>query len=179
MQIFATPATLNAIPTQSVWPGALVKDSTGALYLIDGASQKIPTSAATAADYGLTMPGTITDLQSAAYPTAAAPLTIAVTCADVPYIAGGGALYPVPPTSGLPVTVLDPTTCAAFRKGAPAPGGAVLFQRTTDGYVFYINGGTKRFLNGLAMITAVNGTSPRVQIFATPATLNAIPTAVG
>ena len=177
VHIPATPEMLNSIPTQSVWPGALVKDSAGALFLIDGTSQKIPTTAATAAAYGLTSPGTITDLQAASYPTAAASLTIAVTCGGVPFIAGGGKLYPVPADSGLAVTVLDPTTCDAFAKGAPAPGAATFFISTGNQWIWYISGGTKRFMNGLPPIVAVNGTSPRVHIPATPEMLNSIPTA--
>jgi len=178
----ATVATLASIPTATiVLPVAtLVKGSPASVFLIDGASTRIPIpSFALAAQFGITGYTTVSDTALSGYASSAGQLTIAVTCNGVAHIAGEGKIWSVPPTHGLPTTPLDPATCAALTTSTEVTTGAVLMLQRSTGAIYLIAGGTKTHLLTSAEVTAANGANPLVLIPATDATLTSIPTKAG
>lgn len=189
----ATTSTLNLIPTrapaQAPTPSpapspstplpvaTLVKSASNPMmYLIDGATSKVPiTSFAIAAELGVTGYSTVSDSALSRYSTASSSLNIAVMCGDASYIAGGGSLWTVPNTAGLPTTTLDPATCAALEVSPQAVTGAV-FLRQASGMIYLIVDGRKQAMRTMDEVRSLNGAFPLIYIPATASMLNLIPT---
>ena len=181
--IASTAETLATIPIATVVlpVGTLVKSpSNPAVYLIDGAAIRVPIpSFGLAAEFGITGYSTVTDAALNGYASAPGPLTIAVTCNGISHIAGGGSLWQVPATHGLPTTALDGATCALIPRSPQVTTGAVFLLQRSTGAIYYITGGEKVYMASGSDISAVNGANPSVFIPATDATITAIPTRAG
>jgi hypothetical protein len=157
--------------------GDIVRAPGGALYLLDGTRRlvRVP-STAIAGEFAVRQVRDLTAGVLAGYTIdPAATLGIAVSCGATSYLAGGGQLWRLPTASagGLPVTALDPTTCAAFAQSPRPSGKPILLRSAATGAVTLLDSGTKHRLSSAAL-RAFGGAQPTSVPLAT-ATLATIP----
>ncbi|MFD3443681.1 S1 family peptidase [Microbacteriaceae bacterium 4G12] len=144
--------------------GDVVRAPDGALYLVDGTSRLVPVpSTAVAAEFRARPALDVTAAAIAAYRIdTAARLGIAVSCGPTSYLAGGGQLWRLPSGSagGLPVTGLDPATCAAFAQSSGPANDPVLLRSPATGDIYLVQSGTKNRLASMGAVFAFGGAQP-------------------
>lgn len=179
--ITESDSTLAGIPTRAagLTPATLVKSaSSPTVYFVNGTTGKVPLSSfAVSNEFGISGYSVAPDAPLDSYPTTGAPLSISVACGATRYIAGGGSLTAITaPDAGLPTTVLDTAACAPLAKSSATVTGAVFLRVPANGYIYYISGGTKRFVTTMDKVNALNGTNPLVLIPSNDTVLASIPT---
>jgi hypothetical protein len=176
-------AALATIPTgpQLLGPTQLVKSATSpVVYMVDGLTKKVPlASFTTAAEFGVKGYSTYADSVLSPFTTASGSLSLVVSCGSQYFVAGSGMLWrlTVNQGSGLPVTVLDPVTCAALAQ-APSPITTTeLFLRSpTSGEIYVVRSGAKSFVSSMAALLALNGGTVPAWVSMSSAALATIPT---
>ncbi|CAN5280198.1 hypothetical protein BH09ACT5_BH09ACT5_14310 [soil metagenome] len=162
-------AVLGRIPDGAdiLAPGTLVKSPNAAeVAFVDG-SRRIPIDLfETAYEFGASGYTVVPDATLAAYPSTGALLTVVVTCGADYYIAGGGTITRIATnsSSGLPVTALDPTTCAVLTKSPNTVSGPLFVRSNTSGAIYYVTGGKKQHMTSGADIDAITGGAPTLFI---------------
>ncbi len=174
----SAPATGIVTVTGVAAAGDIVRVPDGSLYLVDGASRLVPVpSAAVAAEFRARPAIDLTADAIAAYSVdTKARLGIAVTCGPASFLAGGGQLWRLPSASagGLPVTALDPATCAAFAQSPTAATEPILLRSPATGDIYLVRSGTKNRLTSMGALFAFGGARP-TYVPASVDTLSSIP----
>ena len=138
--------------------GGLYRTSSNpAVYMIDGASKKIPVSTFNEpVALGFSSLYFVSDADLAAYSASAVPLGYGVTCGQASYVSAGGSLHslvgPAVAAYALTTTALDAATCARLSIGAPASE----FVRVPSGVIYKMENGKKRPFSSLASYNAAN-----------------------
>lgn len=174
-------ATLAAFPSgpDVLDPASVVKTASDpTLYLLTaGTSTLTPIDSGDVySQFGAPSYTVITDGGKAASTVATSPLSIAVTCGSLQYIAGGGKLYAIPSASGLRTTTIDTANCAALPKASTPVTGALFLRQASNGYIYNITAGKKVFMSTMAQVNSLNGSNPLVLVPASDATMAGIPT---
>lgn len=157
----ATAGLLPAGPTQ-VAPGTLVvAPDSGTVYLADGLDSRVTVgSFAVTNELGATRLISLGSADVARYALAPGVLSTAVQCGSSTYLGLGGVLMTMPnalvPVYGLPVTTLDPSTCAALPHSTQVLDK---FLRTSDGTIYAMDSGRKRPIRSYATFLAMGGTA--------------------
>lgn len=161
--IYTVPTSqFNSYPVGFPLLGAatLVKSASGPqIYMIDGTQSKIPVvSFDTASDLGINGWTQASDADLGHYATAAAPLTITLTCGSTSYVGGSGALTAIadPAVSGLATTNVSQTTCNALRKSGSTIENGLFVKGQSSAALYYVTGGKKRFINQWSTVAALN-----------------------
>ena len=172
--------SLGAIPNGSelLGPTQLVKSASSAtVYLVDGLSRKVPIdSFELASDFGINGYSVVSDNALSGYASANAVLTQVVTCGSDFYIASRGSLLRIASnsSSGLPVTALDPMTCAPIAKASTISGPLFLWS-PTSGSVYHISNGRKVYQSSMDNVYALNGGTAPILVATRDAALAQIP----
>jgi len=165
-------ATGTVTVTAVAAAGDIVRAPGGALYLVDGPRRLVPVpSAAVAAEFTARPILDQTAAAIAGYTIdTAAVLGIAVSCGATFALAGGGQLWRLPGTAtgGLPVTALDPATCATVPRSPSPVGERILLRSATSGTVFLLDSGKKHRLSNAAAVRAFGGAQPTTVPLAVP-----------
>jgi hypothetical protein len=171
---------LNRITTgkEALGPTLLVKSpSSPAVFFVDGLAAKIPVdSFAVPAEFGRT--GYVTVSQGAldGYPTAPGPLRSNLTCAGATYLGGGGALWNVKSTNGLPTTPVDSLSCATLPRTGPAAQDEFFVKTAADSASYFVSNGTKRYVTSAGTIGALAPTGSFMFVTMSSAAIAAMPT---
>ncbi|CAN5167073.1 hypothetical protein BH11ACT5_BH11ACT5_15080 [soil metagenome] len=146
--------------------GTLVKVSGGkSIFLVDGLESRIqvPSLDVTAA-LGIKGYTTVSAATVAGYPTTGSMLSYAVSCDGSAYIAVAGVLRPasaeVIADYGVPVTALDPSTCARLTVGADMP----TFIRVNSRSIYMVVDGVKRQIMSVARYGELRGSQVYVNV---------------
>jgi hypothetical protein len=173
-------ASADTIPTGAdvLTVTSLVKTASAVtVYFVDGTSSLIPiTSFALAAEFGVSGYSVVDNSTLSVYTPVSAPLSLAVSCGGVSYVAGAGQLWPVASTGGLTVTSLASSTCAALPISRTSDTGALFYRVASSGYIYYISGGQKHFVHSMTSVYALNGSVPLVLVPISQASADTIPT---
>lgn len=155
-RLLATPAT------------AVKSASSSDVFLIDGWGSRIRIpSMAVLADYGLSSIHTVSDSAINGYPRTGSDLTIVARCNGTDGLVNGGLFSALTgQTTGIPVTALDATSCAALGQGAAIAGPAfVLTPGSAD--VYLLAGGAARPVLGWDDVLRLNnGSAPVISTLA-------------
>ena len=175
----ASQETIDSVPTGSgtLAVASLAKSpSDPSIYFIDGAAKMLhlPTFALAKA-LGITTFATVSPGVLGSYVTSALPLGISIRCDSTSYLAGGGSLWQVPETAGLPISDLDSSTCAVIPKASQIVAGAIFLRDSSSGQIFYVAGGTKSYVTTWAKVVSLSGTNPTILIPSDSALLATIP----
>lgn len=106
-------------------------------------------------------------------------LALAISCDSTVYLAGAGKLRPLADGDprGLPVTTLSAAACAVLPKAAIYENNDLLVRDPVSGYIYVLEGGTKRFVPTAATLRALTSVSTGpVWIDMSSAGLASIPT---
>jgi hypothetical protein len=158
------PSFLASLPVgpQLVVPGQLIKKaSSSTVYLVDGSTNLIPLAAFdTVAELGLpTGYSTVSDTTISSRTISSSPLSSVISCSGTDYIAGNSGKVPV--ASGLvgsiPITTLDPTTCAVISTVAPSFNHAIFVKSPSSPTIWYIDSsGNKDAMPSFAAMQALS-----------------------
>ena len=163
-RVLATPAT------------AVKSASSSDVFLIDGWGSRIRIpSMAILSEYGLNSIRTLSDNAINGYPRTGADLTVVANCNGTEGLVHGGAFSALNSNgTGIPVTGLDGTTCAAFAGGAGIASAAfVLTPGSPD--VYLISGGAARPVWGWNDVLRLNNGSAPVISALTGGTVQGLP----
>lgn len=157
-------ATLRDGPDY-VTAGTLIQaNGQGQIYLVDGATHLVPVAnAARAADVSSSPIVPVTASTVSAFQVGTAQLNSVISCSNGLFLSGGGQVRRLTSntTFGLPITALDPATCAALSY-SPASVGSTLFIRSSSGSIYYVTAGMKSHMNTMTTVYAINGPNPLV-----------------
>ena len=172
---------LNLIPTaaETLPVASLVKSpNSPTVYLIDGSGRKIPVPTfALTTEFGISGYSVRSDAALAPYTSTPSPLTVAVTCQGNTHIAGGGKLWKVPNSFGLPTTALDATTCATFQQSTESVTQGLFLRNPSNSDIYNITSGKKTYMATWAQVIAANNRSQTVVLVPSNSdVLNLIPT---
>jgi hypothetical protein len=147
------------------------------IYMIDGTGSKIPVSSFdTASDLGINGWTQESDADLSHYATAAAPLTITLTCGSTSYVGGSGMLTAIadPAVSGLATTNVSPITCNALRKSGSTIDRGLFVKGQGSAALYYVTGGAKRFIDRWSTVAALNAQQAPTIVTLSPRTLDSI-----
>jgi hypothetical protein len=149
-KVLMTPATAVKSPSSSD------------VFLVDGwgARIRIP-SMAILAEYGLGSIRTVGDNVLNGYNRAGSDLTIVANCNGSEGLMHGGAFSPLAGNgTGIPVTGLDPVTCASFVSGAGIASAAFAITPGSPDVYLLTGGGARPVLGWNDVIRLNNGSAP-------------------
>lgn len=145
-------------------PNTLVKGtSSGDVFLTTPSSTivHIP-SFALAAEFGATSYKVVADAMLTKSVPATGPLAPIVSCGPQQFVAAAGVVRPLSgPATGLGVTQLAASDCAAFPQGS-AVAAPLFVQATTGQDVHAVMDGKLRHVHGYSQLMALNGSRPLV-----------------
>ncbi|WP_440696806.1 hypothetical protein [Clavibacter nebraskensis] len=156
-------------------PGTLAKASNSPdVYLVDGLDRKVRIpDFAVSAELGLGRAfATVAPATVDGYPRATGDLSLLVRCAGVTSLAAQGSVVALssPGSTGLPVTDLAPSTCAALEPTGRTVNGAVFVKSSTSDTVSLLQGGQARPVPSWERLVALAGTSsPTITTMSGPA----------
>ncbi len=141
-------------------PGTLAKTATStSVYLIDGANKKffVPTSDMITS-IGATSVNVVSQATLDGYTTSGTISSPAVTCGGSPALLQAGQLLGTTRTDGygLPITALDPRTCADWPSAGPT-FAANVFVRGPNGTIYQVSGAIKRPIVSMASFQSLAG----------------------
>lgn len=177
---------LDGIPGGSpvITPGTLVKiDGADQIYLVDGATRLVPVPSFDITDaLGLAGWQLVTSTQTTSYTVATAALGALVQCGGPTLVGLGGVVYPLVgssvDTTGMPVSVLDPGTCAHLSISTAAINAPVFVRAPGDPALYLSSAGHRRPVTSMDTAYAV-AAGARLVVAQVPApALAAVPAGV-
>lgn len=176
-----TTTAAAALPTGNVVvaPRSLIKTATSdSIYMTDGLTNRYGVSTFDlAADYGAFGYRVVPDSVMSGYTAAGANISIAAQCGGTQYVASQGTLRQWDASSGaagLPISPLDPLTCALIPRGTSFSGD--LFIKSTDNGTVYqvVNGARETIWTWDQLLALTGGATPTI-IVLNPGTVARIP----
>lgn len=155
---------------------AVMSASSSDVFLIDGWGSRIRVpSMAILAEYGLKSIRTVSDGALGGYPRTGSDLTVVAKCNGTDGLVNGGTFSPLASNgTGIPVTPLDASTCAALRGGATIAGPVfVLTPGSPD--VYLLSDGNARPVLGWSDVVRLNNGSAPVIATLQGGTVQALP----
>lgn len=150
-------------------PATAVKSASSSdVFLIDGWGSRIRVpSMAILAEYGLKSIRTVSDTTLNGYTRTASDLTIVARCNNTDGLVHGGAFSPLSSNgTGIPVTVLDASTCAALSGGATIASAAFVLTPGSPDVYLLANGTARPVLGWSDVVRLNNGTAPVISTLA-------------
>lgn len=180
--VFLSDAILQSVPLGApvLSPGAMVKAPDAAqLYLVDGASTLVPVSSFDiSAALGVTRWTQVERSTLSAYSVATAPLAGFVGCQSLRYVGRTAVTAATVDAAGVPVTALDPATCADLSLGGK-PVDAPVFVRAAGADALYLpSDGARRPIASMATVFALAHSGPVLVGLVDQSALAAMPAGV-
>ena len=167
VQVSATTESTVPRGNPLLSPATLVKSAADPrVYLVDGLDRRIPVSTfAVPSEFGITGWSTVPDNVLSGYAPTQGTVSSVWACGGQQYFGASGILYPIREDSatGLPVTTVSASTCAA-RSRSSEPALARVFVISSDSpTVYLVQGGQARPVSTWSgLVDANGGASPRI-----------------
>jgi hypothetical protein len=150
------------------------------IYLVDGTSRLVPIDAFdSVSTMGLSTSFSVVDPTLISGRTvASASLGGIISCSGVDYVAGSGRLWPVEAglVAAIPITTLDPTTCAVIPKSTQPFTYALFVKSASNPAIYYVDAsGHKVAMSSFAQMNSLSAPDPANYIVVSDTFLNSLP----